>query len=77
MTSQARGTEPKSCPFIRPNVAGLPTVSTVAHYCCLPSGKARIPSRDELVRFCLTGHHGDCPGYRRIRMSETFAHGLA
>ena len=24
-------------------------------YCRLPSGRARIPSRDELARFCTTG----------------------
>ncbi len=36
-------------------------------YCRLPSGRARIPSRDDLVRLCASGRYGDCPVYRRAR----------
>jgi hypothetical protein len=62
-----------TCPYLRPNIGEPPTVLTVGVYCGLPSGSARVPSRDELIRFCVAGHHGDCPGYRLARLRETFA----
>ncbi|MBI2466729.1 MAG: hypothetical protein HYV62_02745, partial [Candidatus Rokubacteria bacterium] len=36
-------------------------------YCRLPGGHVRIPSRDELVRFC-TDRYYDCLVYRRMRV---------
>lgn len=66
-----------ACPDLRPNVGEPPTLLTVAVYCGLPGGRARVPSRDELIRFCVAGHHGDCPGYRLARLGETFAAGVA
>jgi hypothetical protein len=69
-------TETSPCAYLRPNVGAPPSALSIAVYCGLPSGRARIPSRDELLRFCVTGSHGDCPGYRRARHAETFVHSL-
>jgi hypothetical protein len=66
-----------ACPYLRPSVDAPMTTLTVAVYCGLPSGRARVPSRDELLTFCIGGHHRDCPGYHRARMREAFASGLA
>jgi hypothetical protein len=37
----------------------------------------RIPSRDELARFCTTGYHRDCLAFRQARYLETAVTGLA
>jgi hypothetical protein len=52
------------CPFLGPEMAERLGEVLV---CRLPDGKSRIPSKDELARFCTGGHHYDCPLYREAR----------
>ncbi len=66
-----------ACPYLRPNTGAPATAMTVGVYCGLPDGRARVPTRDELLRSCLTGHPGDCPGYRTARLREAFAAEIA
>jgi len=55
----------KECPFLRPMMTSHLGAFPIGIYCRLPSGRVRIPSRDELARFCTAGQHRDCPAYRR------------
>jgi hypothetical protein len=57
---------PTICPNLGPGISDVTTRPTCAVYCRLPDGRIRIPSRDELSRFCLAGHFRDCPGYRPV-----------
>ena len=65
------------CPFLRP--CGSPHLGAfpLGVYCRLPSGRVRIPSGDELARFCTTGYHRDCLAVRQARYLETVVSGLA
>ncbi len=65
------------CPYLMPERPDRLGAFPVGVYCRLPGGRTRIPSRDELARFCTTGHHYDCPDYRRTRRLETVVSGLA
>ena len=65
------------CPYLRPHRADRLAAFPMGVYCRLPDGRVRIPSRDELARFCTTGHHYDCVGFRRARYLETVVSGLA
>ena len=65
------------CPYLRPERADRLGAFPLGVYCRLPDGRVRIPSRDELARFCTTGHHADCVGFRRARYLETVVSGLA
>jgi hypothetical protein len=76
-TFEIEAPDGETCLHLRPHRGAPPTTLTVAVYCGLPSGRARVPSRDEVIRFCLGGHHGNCPGYRKARLREAFATGLA
>ena len=53
------------CPNVDPGISDVSGRPTCAVYCRLPHGRVRIPSRDEVSRFCLTGYFRDCLGYRR------------
>ena len=65
------------CPFLRPGGAHRLGAFPLGVYCRLPSGRARIPSRDELARFCTTSYHRDCLAFRQARYLETVVTGLA
>lgn len=68
--SETRMIEAAQCPFLRPMMVSDLGAFPMGVYCRLPSGRIRIPSRDELARFCSAGHHHDCPVYRRARYRE-------
>ena len=70
--SQAR-----ECPFLQPTMASRSELLGIGVYCRLPSGRARIPSRDEVARFCAAGKFRECPVYRRARYLEADLVGLA
>lgn len=61
------------CRHLRPKLDAPPSALSVAVYCAHPGGHARIPSRDELTRFCVRGHHADCPGFEATRLADMFA----
>ena len=65
--AESSGDRMAVCPFVSPKYEGRREVFPLQFYCRLPSGRVRIPTRDELATFCLAGHHQDCPGYRRAR----------
>ena len=46
-----------------------------AAYCRRPDGAVRIPSDDEVRRYCMTGDHGDCPSHRGVVIDEMLALG--
>jgi hypothetical protein len=75
--SKSLTTDPKECPFLRPRMASHLEAFPIGVYCRLPSGRVRIPSRDELARFCTAGRHPDCPVYRRAHAWEITILGLA
>jgi hypothetical protein len=58
------------CPHLRPHLVGADRGISVAIYCGLPGGRARVPASDEVQRYF-------CPGYRNARVRETFTRGLA
>ena len=63
--------ERKECPFFRLRRAGvLEELFPTGIYCRLPSGRVRIPSHEELARFCTAGHYYDCPRFTRVRAHE-------
>lgn len=64
-------TEANACPFLRPERAERLAAFPVGVYYRLPDGRVQIPSRDELIRFCPTGHHSDCLAFRRTRLRRT------
>lgn len=66
-----------SCPCLAPQLPERLGSFPLGVYCRLPGGKVRIPSRDELARFCTSGHHYDCPLYQEGRRAETIVTGLA
>ena len=74
---QENNAETPKCPYLRPHRADRLAAFPMGVYCRLPDGRVRIPSRDELARFCTTGHHADCIGFRRARYLETGVSGLA
>ena len=65
------------CPYFQPRTDGSGDGVPYAVYCRQPDGRVRVPSRDERERFCASGHHLDCPGYRHAHFRETFLAGLA
>lgn len=69
--------EIEPCPYLRPAAGELATTPPYAVYCRFPDGRIRVPSRDEVTRFCASGHNLDCPGYRRAHLRETFMTGVA
>ena len=54
------------CPNVDPGISNVTAPTMCAVSCRRPDGRIRIPSRDELNRFCLGGHFRDCPGYRPV-----------
>ena len=68
--SETRTIERKECPFLRPRMSSHGAAFPVGIYCRLPSGRVRIPSRDELARLCTAGHYSDCLVYRRAHAWE-------
>ena len=63
---------PGLCPYLTGGTAGPTRGAAYAVYCLRPDGAVRITSEDERERFCVTGHHYDCPGYRRAHVDEIF-----
>ena len=61
----------RECPFLRPMTVSHLGAFPTGVYCRLPSGRARIPSRDELARLCTAGRYRDCPAYRRARYLDS------
>ncbi len=55
--------EAQDCPFLTPEVRGRRGVFPFPVYCRLPSGRVRVPTRDELATLCLAGQN--CPAHRR------------
>ena len=51
------------CPFAQPGLSS----SSPGHafYCRLPGGRVRIPSADDIRRFCAAGAHELCPVCQR------------
>lgn len=72
-----QATERRACPYLRPAIAAPSKTLDVAVYCRRPGGHARIPPRDEVIRFCASGHHDRCPGYRPAWVRQAFAMGVA
>lgn len=70
-------TDRKECPFLRPRMTSHLEAFPIGVYCRLPSGRVRVPSHDELRRFCTKGDYHDCPVYRRAHAWETTYLGLA
>ncbi len=69
--------ERKECPLLRRWKAGsLVEMFPTKVYCRLPSGRVRIPSHEELARFCTAGHFYDCPRFIRVRANEMDLTGL-
>ncbi len=69
--------ERKECPLLRRRRAGSPDeLFPTAVYCRLPSGRVRIPSHEEVARFCTAGHYYDCPRFGRVRAHEMDLTGL-
>jgi hypothetical protein len=60
--------EQNGCPFIRVRRGGSPESCPPRLYCLLPSGRVRIPSHDELARFCAAGRYDDCAVFNRGRI---------
>lgn len=75
--TESQAIEPKECPFLRPRMASHLGAFPIGVYCRLPSGRIRIPARDELTRFCTTGGYCDCLVYRRAHAWEISFMGLA
>jgi hypothetical protein len=63
----------RACPYLHPPTEGPGGEFLYSVYCRRPDGRVRVPSRDQLKRFCTSGHHVDCLGYRRISFGEAFA----
>jgi hypothetical protein len=61
-----------SCPYLKPKPAGATSDVTYAVYCERNHGRVRIPSRDEIQRFCAGGHYLDCPAFANARVGATF-----
>lgn len=59
------------CPFMRPDRFTDSVARPAAISCRLPPGLVRMPSREDLARYCLPGRWEDCPTYlaatRRVR----------
>ncbi|MBI4611610.1 MAG: hypothetical protein HY726_21685 [Candidatus Rokubacteria bacterium] len=69
--------EHEGCPFLRPAMTVRLLAFPIAVYCRLPNGRVRVPSRDELIRFCTSRRSEDCPRYRLACCREPVAAGLA
>lgn len=52
------------CPFMNPGSASDPRVPI---YCRLPRGRVRMPTRDEIERFCRPARWEDCSLYLAAR----------
>ncbi len=57
--------EAPNCPFLTPEVGGRRGVFPFSVYCRLPSGRVRVPTRDQLVALCTAGQHQKCFAYCR------------
>jgi hypothetical protein len=67
MEEEEHDGEESNCPLLMPKVSGTPAIFSIPVYCRQPSGRVRVPTRDQLMFRCTAGHHQDCPGYRRWR----------
>ena len=65
----------RPCPYWIGGTAEPTKGVTCAAYCRRPDGAVRIPAPDEVRRFCVTGGHGDCAGYRRVVLDELLSLG--
>jgi hypothetical protein len=63
------------CPYWTGRTTDPSKPGTYAAYCRRPDGAVRIPSRDEVRRFCVGGHHSECPGYRTVVIDEMLSLG--
>ena len=61
------------CPYLQSAPAEPGRGAAYAAYCRRPEGAVRVPSLDERERFCVTGHHRDCPGYRGMVLDGMLA----
>lgn len=68
---EAATTGLSTCPFLRSVVADWIWMYPTSVYCQHPSGRVRVPSEETVARFCTSGRHADCPGYRRAFIPET------
>lgn len=58
--------ETRECPLLRPGLsAGLRAGLSAAIYCALPGGRVKVPTRDEIERFCVPSDFKRCPAYQR------------
>ncbi|HEV8440013.1 MAG TPA: hypothetical protein VGT40_18135 [Methylomirabilota bacterium] len=59
------------CPFMKPAKPRAVGRSSTPVYCRLPRGRVRVPSREDVVRFCIPARYEECPAYlaglRRVR----------
>jgi hypothetical protein len=53
------------CPFLSPGLAEGPYAVSAALYCRLPGGRVRVPTPDEIGRFCIPRDFDACPVYER------------
>lgn len=56
-------TTPGQCPFLIPVVADTLWVWPVPAVCRRPDTRVKVPSRETLMRVCMTSGHPECPGF--------------
>lgn len=55
----------EECPFLRPGRPLSRKAMLIGVYCRLPGGDVRVPTRDEMRRFCIPQRFTACPVYQR------------
>jgi hypothetical protein len=62
--------QPDECPQLQPSRPFSSSGRIIGIYCRRPDGAVRVPRRDEVRTFCLTGRWRECPGNRRHASAE-------
>ena len=58
------------CPFLQPTLPIGRRETAIGIYCRLPGGRVRIPTRDEVKRFCVPQAWRDCPVYQAYARAD-------
>ncbi len=67
--------EVTDCPCLLPAIGRRGGAFPMPVYCRLPTGRVRVPTRDQLASLCTGGQHQNCPGYRRWASHSTWTGG--
>lgn len=70
IVSEDRRDDEANCPFLVPALTGPAEGFPVPVYCRAPSGRVRMPSREQLLSLCSGGKHHDCPSCRRWQQAN-------